>query len=253
MVRENPIALAYIPDEQITPDLGIVVVNQDGTLLRYVPTPLITPEICLAAVHQNGRALQHVPLHLRTPALCMVAVQQDGRALYDVPPNLKTPAVCIAALRQNRGARQFIPAHLMSEINATLSSRSATIANFKPRRSAYETNGIPVSDSYRYSHNIYNEIGESKQLPKKVIKQMMRYGINPVIHKGVHVPDPSFPEEVEQHLRSFYIPKSEVREIARKNVQARLSKVNTTLSKRLPDDAIKRIQSYYGGKTRKNK
>jgi hypothetical protein len=170
-----------------------------------------------------------------------------------VPTRLLTVEMCIAALRQTPSASDFIPEHLMTEVNATLSSRAAAIANFKPRRSAYATDGIPESDAYRYAHSIYNEIGKSKALPKKVIRQMRKYGINPVIPKGVHVPDPSVPEEVEQHLRSFYLPPSEVRRIARKNVQARLPKVNTTLSKRLPDDAIKRIQSYYGGKTRKNK
>ena len=74
----------------VTEELCLDVVKQNGYALYYVPKQLRTEQICLEAVKQNGWALQDVPEHLRTESLCLIAVKQRGIALQFVPKNLKT-------------------------------------------------------------------------------------------------------------------------------------------------------------------
>jgi hypothetical protein len=60
-------------------------VKQDGIALRYIPSELITKELCEIAVKQNWHALCWVPKELKTKELCEIAVKQDDEALYWVP------------------------------------------------------------------------------------------------------------------------------------------------------------------------
>jgi hypothetical protein len=173
----------------------------------------------------------------------MAAVQQSGTALRFVPEELKTIEMCLAALRKTPYARNFIPARLKAEVNATLASRAATIANFKPRRSPYTTKAVPPSSAYTYRHRVHKELGRSKNLPDELVDVIASYGTNPDIPEGIHVPDPRLPENVKQHLQSFY----ESKRTSRTKARSRLAKVDELL----PHDAMRRIQSYFGGRSRK--
>jgi hypothetical protein len=44
---------------------ALEAVKDDGLALKYVPTNLKTTELCLVAVRQNGKALKYVPKELR--------------------------------------------------------------------------------------------------------------------------------------------------------------------------------------------
>jgi hypothetical protein len=84
-------------------------VKADSLLaFRITPEKDITAEMCLAAVKQNGEALQYVPEELRTAELCLAAVQDDGMALAYVPEELQTAELRLTAVKQEQESWHFI-------------------------------------------------------------------------------------------------------------------------------------------------
>ncbi len=84
------------PDEKVR--FCLEAVKQDGLALKYVPENLKTAKLCLAAVKSEGCALSDVPKNLKTPRLCREAVKQNGGALEYVPEKLKTMKLCLDAI-----------------------------------------------------------------------------------------------------------------------------------------------------------
>jgi len=57
--------MSKITNEQEALAAALAAVRQDGMALSYVPEKLRTVEVCLKAVRQNGSALQYVPENLK--------------------------------------------------------------------------------------------------------------------------------------------------------------------------------------------
>jgi hypothetical protein len=66
-----------------------LAVKQNGLALYYVPDELRTKELCELAIQQDGEALQYVPDKLRTKELCELAVKQNSIAFQFVIDKFK--------------------------------------------------------------------------------------------------------------------------------------------------------------------
>ena len=84
------------PKIEVTEELGLVALNQDGNLIKYIP--IKTPLLCMTAVNQNGLALKYIPSHSRTIELCMAAVKQNGSVVKNIV--LPTFEIALAAVTQ---------------------------------------------------------------------------------------------------------------------------------------------------------
>jgi hypothetical protein len=72
----------------VGPKLCLSAVRQNGLALEFLPLNLVSYEICMEAVKQNGLALEFVPGEMKNPKICMEAVKQNGLALEFVPKDM---------------------------------------------------------------------------------------------------------------------------------------------------------------------
>jgi hypothetical protein len=120
-VKENGLALHYVPNEYKAADLCSEAVKQNGYSLQFVPEELKTAELCLEAVKQNvlpTSVLQFVPEELKTAEMCLEAVKRYGPELEFVPDKFKTAELCFEALKDSfhlEGALEFVPDKLKTE------------------------------------------------------------------------------------------------------------------------------------------
>jgi hypothetical protein len=77
--------LKYVPDSIIkTEGMCLEAVKQNGMALKYVPDKLKTAELCFDAVKRNGVAVKYIPAGLKTEVLktaelCLKAAKQGER------------------------------------------------------------------------------------------------------------------------------------------------------------------------------
>ncbi len=91
----------------------------------------VTEQVCLEAVKQNGEALYYVPEHLKTERICLEAVKQNGYALQFVPEHLITEQVCLEAVKQNEWSIRYVPEHLVTEeMCLAYKKRSIIVRNY---------------------------------------------------------------------------------------------------------------------------
>ena len=119
-VKQNGLALRFVPEEFKTSEICLEAVKEKGWVLEYVPKELRTPEICLEAVKQDGLALQFVPNEFITLEMCLEAVKEKGHALEYVPKELRTPEICLEAVKQNSYALQYVPEELKNNIQSLI-------------------------------------------------------------------------------------------------------------------------------------
>ena len=112
MVKNNSMALRFVPRELITPELCKLAVEQESRALVFVPEQLKTPELCKIAVKENGTALDFVPEEFKTPKLCRIAVEDNSQALQYVPEQLRTPELCKIAVSKDSWTLQYVPEKL---------------------------------------------------------------------------------------------------------------------------------------------
>jgi hypothetical protein len=62
---------------------ALEAVKDDGLALKYVPTNLKTTELCLAAVRQNGKALKYVPKELRDEVSLLDLLEEGGKYVIE--------------------------------------------------------------------------------------------------------------------------------------------------------------------------
>ncbi len=155
-VKEDGMALHFVPEPLRTEALCLEAVKQNGLALRFVPLALRTEAVCLAAlahgrvadyapaaayvpvrllaesatvceaaVRQYGLLLKRVPEALRTTAICAAAVRQNGLALRWVPEDMKTPEICADAVCSSGWAVKHVPADLLTEDLCLVAARDA--------------------------------------------------------------------------------------------------------------------------------
>ena len=103
-ILNNLNLLKFVTDEEVI----LAAVRQNGLALGYIPEHLMTNEILLAAVRKNGYALQYVSEHLMTNEVVLTAVRQNGCVLQYVPERLQTPEVVLAAVSQDGWALRYV-------------------------------------------------------------------------------------------------------------------------------------------------
>ena len=84
-------------------ELCKLAVKQNGIALQYIPLNILTDELCEIAVRQNGYALKYVPKNKKTSELCEIAIRQNCDALQFVKNNIITNEMCtIVRMQENK-------------------------------------------------------------------------------------------------------------------------------------------------------
>ena len=105
-ISENGLNIQYSP--KLTPELCMLAVKQNGLALQYIPATIQTKELCEEAVKQNGLALVYVSMGLQSADIRKIAVQQNGFAIKYVGSANQTAELCKQAITQNVTALEFI-------------------------------------------------------------------------------------------------------------------------------------------------
>lgn len=100
--------------KNVTPEMVLATVKQDGSAIYYIEPELLTPELALAAAKQNGFVIQYIKPELLTPKVLLAAVKQDILAFRYIKPELQTPDVALAAVKQNGNALQYVRPELQT-------------------------------------------------------------------------------------------------------------------------------------------
>lgn len=105
-IMENGLNIRYSP--KLTPELCMLAVKQNGLALQYIPTIIQTKELCEEAVRQNGLALVHVSMGLQSANIRKIAVEQNGLTIKYVGLANQTAELCKQAITQNMTSLEFI-------------------------------------------------------------------------------------------------------------------------------------------------
>jgi hypothetical protein len=104
------LALKYVPDDLLTPELSKIAVTNNIDAVRYVPQKLRTYEMCDRAVKSSAYLFHLVPEDKQTPELCNLAVSNTyGYALQFVADELRTLELCKIAVSYNGHMLEHVP------------------------------------------------------------------------------------------------------------------------------------------------
>lgn len=95
---KDELELKYIPTSELSHELCMKAVCQNGLAIKDVPEKFHTPQLYLEAVKQNVITLEHVE---QTQSLCDVTVELDGLAIKYVEDAYKTADLCKKAVQNN--------------------------------------------------------------------------------------------------------------------------------------------------------
>lgn len=108
-IRQNALALAYVPMLKRTLPLCKIAVQQNGKALGFVPEHLRSRELYEEAVSSNGHALEYVPVSSRDPLMLENALRNDGTALEHIEASSRSEELCKLALAQTGLALRWLP------------------------------------------------------------------------------------------------------------------------------------------------
>ncbi len=103
-IKQNPMALQYVPEECMSNALCLEAVTRKGQALRYIPTRLQSLEILQAAyraqISEDGMILKSLPKTLKLDRdfyreICFLAVEQNPLALEFVPAEYKKERISL--------------------------------------------------------------------------------------------------------------------------------------------------------------
>ena len=93
--------LKNVPNEVLSDEFIIKVLQKEGQAIAFVDQERRTPEMYMTALENSGLALVHFPPEMITPEIAMKAVEKNGAALEYVPEELKTQELCRFALNNS--------------------------------------------------------------------------------------------------------------------------------------------------------
>jgi hypothetical protein len=134
-VQENGHALEYVPEDLKTPELCLAAVQKHGRTLEYVPEDLKTPEIYLAAMTYNADAFLKIPMEMRTREICLIALKTYGSILDHIPDALKTEDFYLAAVKVNENGKalKYTPKNFRTpEVCAAAVEKSSDALEYVP-------------------------------------------------------------------------------------------------------------------------
>jgi hypothetical protein len=101
-----------------TPTIAIcrVAIKENGLALEFVPKELVTKELCHLAVDNDWRALRFVPFEEMGPRICEKAVKKNGLALEYVPEELRSIDIVRIALTNCEEAKRFLSAASIAKL-----------------------------------------------------------------------------------------------------------------------------------------
>lgn len=141
MVREDGLALEFVPSRIVDRELCLVAVKQNWQAVEFVPGWCRRREIYEEAVKQDIDAFFDTPSGMRSPKLleivfgkspeflkyiekidrdketCLLAVKVDGLTLEFVPEEVKDKEVCLTAVKNTKAALPYVPEQFRDEIS----------------------------------------------------------------------------------------------------------------------------------------
>jgi hypothetical protein len=113
-LKQNGKAIKYILDQNQTPELCMLAVEQDPFAICYIKPEKHTKRLCEIAVMQNHMTLPYVAEIYKTNELYIIALKQCWHVICDIPPKKLTEEMCMIALKQSILAFTSIPKELMT-------------------------------------------------------------------------------------------------------------------------------------------
>lgn len=99
-VENDGYALEFVPEKFRNKKIYKAACKSRGMLLRFVPDTFIDKKICELSICSAGLALQYVPEELKTTDLCFKAVCNDSLAFQYTPPEILTPDFCAKVVKK---------------------------------------------------------------------------------------------------------------------------------------------------------
>ena len=100
--------------ENITYDMCLAAVMDDGEAIEYVPDDYKTKEIYTEACRSNGMVLKKVPPMYASEKVYEIAVSSSGAALQFVPPESISLQLCRQAVLDSPTNFQYVPEKLIT-------------------------------------------------------------------------------------------------------------------------------------------
>jgi hypothetical protein len=100
-------AIEYVPDVDVTKEMGIIAVKQSWEALQWIPRPVQTKKICTIAIKQSWEAIKWSNHNVFTEEMYIIAVKQSWEALQWIPSPAQTNEICTIAIKQSWGALKW--------------------------------------------------------------------------------------------------------------------------------------------------
>lgn len=109
-IADDPRNIRYIPDEYLTPELGMAVMDEDPGYAHLIPQSILTYQLCKRMVAFEGSNLRHVPEAILNAHedLSSTAVKENVTAIRYVPLKFQTEEMWKIAVKRNPGIYQHI-------------------------------------------------------------------------------------------------------------------------------------------------
>jgi len=133
-VRQNSLAIEYVPPALINQEIALEAVKQNGLSIEYVPPALINQEIVLAAVSNTAEAILSVKPYLINQEIALTAVSKDSSILQFIPPALINQEIALTAVSKDASVIKFIPTDLSNyqEIALTAVAQNSLAIEYVP-------------------------------------------------------------------------------------------------------------------------
>lgn len=102
-VRNNHLAIQFIPSSKISEEVCLEVVKKDGTFVRFINDP--TDSIILTAIRQNANSLGLIKNKVITEEMCIEAVKTDPFFIKNITN--PTPNVLFEAVKRDWRSAEF--------------------------------------------------------------------------------------------------------------------------------------------------
>ncbi len=104
VLRTSVGALAYFPEDMLTPELAAAAVAKDGKALRYLPSEMITRELCYAAARNGAILRTDIPESFYEHALLCLIIKGADWQMEQVPRAFMTEDMFVLYVKAGRGA-----------------------------------------------------------------------------------------------------------------------------------------------------
>lgn len=133
-LKQNPLAIKYVPASRQTPELCESAVKRNPLALAYVSSVFMTTELCLFAIHKIPHTIKYVLKH--TPKMIRAAVTRDPSVMgiiRNVPCDVILEAIEKDPMAFRFVNHQALPKAIYADICCLAISKNHRILRFVKR------------------------------------------------------------------------------------------------------------------------